>query len=237
MYKRQEYDLILANKRWNIAKVSENKKIVLLDKDNTSAVLDFLQVKYQKASSVKELVQIKRKADLCIISGLKECTDDEKTLLRTYQQKGGKLLLLNSKEIAKKVYPEHITGWIIPTEGDIVVMERDDAPVFDGIGVLDLRYFNNNKREIPLACHATLKANRNENVTELAGQMKIHAYIDGGKPEDRIQKIESMRGLTLLQIKDGKGTATVSTLCTEKADTDPIAGKLLVNMINTLVND
>ena len=234
---QNEYDLILANKRWNIAKVSENKKIVLLDKDNTSAVLDFLQVKYQKASSVKELVQIKRKADLCIISGLKECTDDEKTLLRTYQQKGGKLLLLNSKEIAKKVYPEHITGWIIPTEGDIVVMERDDAPVFDGIGVLDLRYFNNNKREIPLACHATLKANRNENVTELAGQMKIHAYIDGGKPEDRIQKIESMRGLTLLQIKDGKGTVTVSTLCTEKADTDPIAGKLLVNMINTLVND
>ena len=234
---QNEYDLILANKRWNIAKVSENKKIVLLDKDNTSAVLDFLQVKYQKASSVKELVQIKRKADLCIISGLKECTDDEKTLLRTYQQKGGKLLLLNSKEIAKKVYPEHITGWIIPTEGDIVVMERDDAPVFDGIGVLDLRYFNNNKREIPLACHATLKANRNENVTELAGQMKIHAYIDGGKPEDRIQKIESMRGLTLLQIKDGKGTATVSTLCTEKADTEPIAGKLLVNMINTLVND
>ena len=234
---QNEYDLILANKRWNIAKVSENKKIVLLDKDNTSAVLDFLQVKYQKASSVKELVQIKRKADLCIISGLKECTDDEKTLLRTYQQKGGKLLLLNSKEIAKKVYPEHITGWIIPTEGDIVVMERDDAPVFDGIGVLDLRYFTNIKREIPLACHATLKANRNENVTELAGQMKIHAYIDGGKPEDRIQKIESMRGLTLLQIKDGKGTATVSTLCTEKADTDPIAGKLLVNMINTLVND
>ena len=234
---QNEYDLILANKRWNIAKVSENKKIVLLDKDNTNAVIDFLQVKYQKASSVKELVQIKRKADLCIISGLKECTDDEKTLLRTYQQKGGKLLLLNSKEIAKKVYPEHITGWIIPTEGDIVVMERDDAPVFDGIGVLDLRYFNNNKREIPLACHATLKANRNENVTELAGQMKIHAYIDGGKPEDRIQKIESMRGLTLLQIKDGKGTATVSTLCTEKADTDPIAGKLLVNMINTLVND
>ena len=234
---QNEYDLILANKRWNIAKVSENKKIVLLDKDNTSAVLDFLQVKYQEVSSVKELVQIKRKADLCIISDLKECTDDEKILLRTYQQKGGKLLLLNSKEIAKKVYPEHITGWIIPTEGDIVVMERDDAPVFDGIGVLDLRYFNNNKREIPLACHATLKANRNENVTELAGQMKIHAYIDGGKPEDRIQKIESMRGLTLLQIKDGKGTATVSTLCTEKADTDPIAGKLLVNMINTLVND
>lgn len=72
-------------------------------------------------------------------------------------------------------------------------------------------------------------------VIELAGQMKIHAYIDGGKPEDRIKRIDSMRGFTLLQIKDGKGLATVSTICTEKADTDPVAGRLLVNMINELV--
>lgn len=75
---QNEYDLVLANKGWNIAKVPEDKKIVLLDKDNTSTVLDFLQVKYQKVSLVKELAQIKRKADLCIISGLKECTDEEK---------------------------------------------------------------------------------------------------------------------------------------------------------------
>lgn len=232
---QNEYDLIVANKAWNVAKVAEGKKIVVLDKDGVKEVLDFLKTDYQAAASVKELLKAGRKADLCIISGLKECTYEEKALLRAYQQKGGKLLWLNSKEAAKTVYPEHITGWIIPTEGDIVVMERDDAPEFDGIGVLELRYFNNNRREIPLACTATLKANRNEQVTELAGQMKIHAYIDGGKPEDRIEKIESMRGLTLLRITDGKGTATVSTLCTEKAATDPIAGKLLVNMMNELM--
>lgn len=91
-------------------------------------------------------------------------------MLRSYQANGGKLLFLNSKEVAKKVYPEYITGWIIPTEGDIVVMERPEASVFNGIGVLDLRYFNNNKREIPLACTATLKAVRHENVEELASQ-------------------------------------------------------------------
>ncbi len=65
--------------------------------------------------------------------------------------------------------------------------------------------------------------------------MKIHAYIDGGKPEDRIERIESMRGLTLLGIRDGKGDAIVSTMCTEKATTDPIAGRLLVNLINELI--
>ena len=87
-----------------------------------------------------------------------------------------------------------------------------------------------------MACTATLKAARHENVKELAAQMKIHAYIDGGKPEERIARIESMRGLTLLQITDNKGKSLVSTLCTEKATTDPIAGKLLVNMVNELLN-
>ena len=64
----------------------------------------------------------------------------------------------------------------------------------------------------------------------------LRGYIDGGKPEDRIERIESMRGLTMLQISDGKGEAIISTMCTEKATTDPIAGKLVVNMINCLTD-
>ena len=42
---------------------------------------DFLQIKYKTVSSVKELVDSKQKAALCIISGLKECTDEEKEML------------------------------------------------------------------------------------------------------------------------------------------------------------
>ncbi len=229
-----EYELLLARKEWNANQVDNSKKIVLLDKDNTKTVFDFLNIQYQPVSSVKELLNSKLKADLCVISGLTTCTDEEKGLLRAYQAKGGKLLFLNSKEAVKTVYSEYITGWIIPTEGDIVIMERNDAQVFNDIDVLELRYFNNNKREIPVACTATLKAHRHKNVTELAGQMKIHAYIDGGKPEERIERIESMRGLTMLQIADGKGEALISTMCTEKTATDPIAGKLVVNMINSL---
>ena len=232
-----EYELLLTNKEWNVGQVDPNKKIVLLDKDNTKMVFDFLNINYQPISSIKELLNSKLKADLCVISGLTACTDEEKELIRAYQSKGGKLLFLNSKEAVKAIYPEYITGWIIPTEGDIVIMERNDAPVFNDIDVLELRYFNNNKREIPQACTATLKVHRHKNVTELAGQMKIHAYIDGGKPEDRIERIESMRGLTMLQIADGKGEAMISTMCTEKATTDPVAGKLVVNMINCLTTN
>ena len=137
-----EYHLVLARKTWNISQISEDKEIVLLDKDGMKSKFDFLQIKYKTVSSVKELVDSKQKATLCIISGLKECTDEEKEMLRSYQFKGGRLLLLNSKEVAKNIYPEYITNWIIPTEGDIVNMERNDASVFDEIDVLELRYFS-----------------------------------------------------------------------------------------------
>lgn len=227
-----EYSLLLTRKSWNIDKVHSGKKIVLLDKDGAKKSLDFLDVNYQTVSTIKELLNEKLNSDLCIISGLEDCTGEEKGLIRAYQSKGGKLLFLNSKGAAAKIYPEHITGWIIPTEGDIVFMERNDAPVFEDIDILELRYFNNNKREIPTACNATLTINRNENLTELAGQMKIHAYLDEKSVEERIRRMNSMRGFTLLQIKEGKGEAMVSTMCTEKAITDPVAGKLLVNMIN-----
>lgn len=229
---KNEYDLTLARREWNKNKVSSSTKIAILDADGMAATLAALGINATTVSSVKELFGRRVKADVRIISGLKDCTDAEAAELRAHHTAGGRLVFLNSKEVAQKVFPEYIEGWIIPTEGDIVVMERDDAPVFDGIGVLDLRYFNNNRREIPLACTATLKAPRCEAVTELAGQMKIHAYIDGGKPEDRIRRIESMRGLTLMQIAGGKGKSLVSTMCTEKALTDPIAGRLLVNIIN-----
>ena len=45
----------------------------------------------------------------------------------------------------------------------------------------------------------------------------------------------SMTILENLSIADNKGKSLVSTLCTEKATTDPIAGKLLVNMVNELL--
>lgn len=69
--------------------ISEGKKVLLLDKDGMKDKLDFLHVKYQTASSIKELVNSKLKADLCIISGLTECTDEEKELIRSYQSRGG----------------------------------------------------------------------------------------------------------------------------------------------------
>lgn len=226
-----EYDLILATRDWSGANAPKGKRIVTLDDAATKAALAAIGVEPETATSVADLIKKAGSTGIAVLPALPNLSEDDAKALRRYTAAGGKLLMLGCKEAAKAAFPEYITSWINPTEGDIVVMERSDAPVFDGLTPLDLRYFNNNQREMPRACSATLKAVRHENVTELAGQMKIHAYIDGGKPEDRIAKIESMRGLTMLQIADGKGRAIVSTMCTEKAPTDPVAARLLANML------
>lgn len=231
------YELNVAPASWNTNLISSAGKIVLFDgSGKTKESFSEFGIPFTDIRDMAKAISSKRKPDLLVVADVGEMPESDVKALRNYQDKGGHLLILNSKELACQIYPEYIKEWIIPTEGDIVVVERDDDPVFDDLDVLDLRYFNNNRREIPTACHATLKAVRDEHVKELASQMKIHAYIDGGAPEDRIKKIESMRGLTLLEISEGSGKGMVSTLATDKALTDPIAGRMLVNMIKSLTD-
>lgn len=224
-----QYDLLLATKN-SLTNQCRARKINLLDNGQTAAALDYLDIKYRKVNTIAQL--LKGKPTVAVISYSGKISENDLRLIKAYQKRGGKLVVLNSNEVARQLYPNLIRGWINTTEGDITYMEREDDPIYDGIDQMELRYFNNNQREIPTACNTTLQINRSEQVTELGGQMKIHAYIDGGAPEQRIKRIDSMRGFTLLRVKVGKGSSILSTMCTEKAVTDPIAARLLINILN-----
>lgn len=224
-----EYNLVMARPELNVGKVKAARITVLGD----ASSLDFLKASYREATTVKDLL---RKTDLAILSGDVNLSADDAALIHKYEAKGGHLLVLNDNKAVQTLYPEYLKSWFTPTEGDYAYMEKDEDPVFDGLDELSLRFFNDNQREVPTVCNSVLKTVRNDNVEELAGHMKVHAYIDGGTPEDRLKRIDNIRGYTLLRIHDGKGSTLVSTMCTEKASTDPIAGQLLVNMINNQVS-
>jgi hypothetical protein len=100
---------------------------------------------------------------------------------------------------------------------------------------MDLRYFNNNKREIPVVCNSVLKVNRDLQVELLAKHIKIHGYING-EMNERAKYMETIQGTTIMTIKNN-GKAMVSTMALEKGATDPVAGKLLVNMLNCLMDE
>ena len=226
-----EYDILIGGKDW-VQNPTPTKKIVLLEKDNQiSSALDFLNVKYTKVADVQAALQAK--ADLIIFNDFKSRLYPEGMWadVRKYIKNGGKVLILNNEEEVKWIFPEYITGWITPTEGDIVSMEIPESPVFNGIDLLELRYFNNNKREIPTVCRAAYQINRHPNVQELASHIKIHGYVEGDM-QQRIDYMKKIKGFPLLKITDGRGSAIISSMSLEKAVTDPIAGRLLMNLLN-----
>jgi len=221
---QNEYEIMIGTPAYADASILSDKKIVSLTK---LPVLDAMGIDYSLEANISKIAS----NALCLVG---EGAEGDAAAIRSFIERGGRVVFLGTEQLAKEVFPEYIRDVIIPTEGDICFMERSDDPVFDGIGELELRYFNDNTRTIPLACDRTIKIVRNENVRELAGQMKIHAYIDGGTQQDRLDKIDSMRGFTMFEVTAGKGSALVSTMCTDKAVTDPVAAKLLVNMLNVM---
>ncbi len=227
-----EYKILLAEKKWNTIQTGD-KKIILVDFSDIKPALDLAEINYNTATSVD--AALKTKADLYIFSGIdNKCSMNEIRQIREYVAKGGKIFISNSPETAQQIYPEYISGNMKPTEGDIANMEIPESPVFDDIDLLELRYFNNNKREIPTICNTVLKVNRNANIEELANQTKIHGYINGDMTQ-RSEYVKTIKGYPLLKIHDNKGEATISTMSLEKAVTDPVAGKLLTNIIYDLL--
>jgi hypothetical protein len=230
-----EYKLNIAQKSWSSSTVNATKKIALVDFGGMTKSMEFLQVKHTAFTTLTAAMS--SKPDLFVISGLDstKCTSVELSQLRLLVDKGAKVLLLNSPYATKKLYPEYITGWIVPTEGDIVNMEMPESHVFDGVGLFDIRYFNNNKSDIPTVCNMAFTVNRNPNVVELANHIKIHGYING-EMQQRSDYVKSIKGYSILRINKG-GSAIVSGMLLEKATIDPIAGRLLVNMVNDLLNN
>lgn len=109
-----------------------------------------------------------------------------------------------------------------PTEGDISNMEIPESPVFNDIDWMELRYFNDNRREVPTVCSSAYQVTRDEQVLPLANHIKIHGYVNGDMHQ-RSEYVKTIKGFPLVQITEGKGTAVASGMSTEKATTDPIA--------------
>ena len=151
--------------------------------------------------------------------------------LRRFIDEGGSAVFLGADKLAREVFPEYITGAFTPHEGDICFMERNDDRVFEGVGEMDMRYYNDGTAALPAVCRTALKSKRCPQVEELAGYMDIHAYIDA-RPDVRMKQLDAIRGFSLERISSGSGSAMVSTICTEKAASDPLAARLLVNILS-----
>jgi len=230
-----EYKILLAKKQWSGLQSAASKKIVLVDfNNNMKPVFDLLNIKTTVATSISAAAGTQ--ADLYVFAGLdtaKNCSAQDIRQIRSIVAKGGKLLLLSSESASKAMYPEYITGWLTDLEADMANPEIPESPVFNDIEPLELRYFNNTRRELPAVCNMSLMVNRSSNINLLASHIRIHGYING-EMDQRSKFMETIKGFPIVKIKDN-GEAIISTMLVEKGITDPIAGKLLSNMVADLL--
>ncbi|MES2277877.1 MAG: glycoside hydrolase family 2 TIM barrel-domain containing protein [Bacteroidota bacterium] len=223
------YNMLLANQQGLDAAKLSKKKIAVFDAGNKiSPALDFLGIKYTLSATLADV--LKQRADVYVLSGIDSVTTSQAEVkaIRDMVTAGGKVLLSNSGSIAHSLYPEYIRN-LLKENGEITTMDIPESGIFDGIEPLETRYLNNNKRESPSVISGAYRINRDEHVEALASFIKIHGYLSGSN-EERMKTLDKIKGFPIVKIKD-KGEALLSEIRLDKTLTDPVAGKLLVNML------
>jgi len=228
-----EYHLLFATKEWaaDAAEFTDKKLAVVDFSKEILPVLNFLHLKYTSFPSITEAFS--QRADVYIFSGLD--SSEETYDIRSHVAQGEKVLLLNSGSLAPKLYPAYIRG-IIDANPEIVTMDIPESPVFDGIEPLETRYFNNNKPGIPTVCSGAFRINRDPHVEALASSVKVHGYLQGDIYA-RSHILDKIKGFPIVQINDNKGVVVLSTMLLQKGTTDPVAGKLLSNLLVALLKE
>jgi len=229
---QNNYDLTLMTLAGLAVERVNDRKIALLDPEgNMSRSLQYLGVRFTSCSSLSEMMR--HQADAYIVSGVDSSKIGNEAIkeLRTFIESGHKILLSQSGNVAHALYPEYIRS-VLYENGEIANMEVPESSIFEGIEPLDMRYLNNNKRESPSVISAAFRINRSPALTPLASFVKIHGYLPGEVAE-RQDRLDKIKGFPIVRVRD-KGDAILAEIRFEKVPTDPIAGRLLVNMLSSL---
>jgi beta-galactosidase len=218
-----DYDIVLATKEWAAVQTSQAVPVF----DPTGKAKATLAGIATKAVSLDNLAGEKSLVVGDLDAVLK--TPNGSEILQNFVRNGGKLLLLQPASELLKFLPKHIKSHRT-TQGEIVNMVIPESPVFDGLEPLDLAWFEQGQRKTPIACTGTWEVNReNSEVTPIAHQCDFHTEILFG-PE--IQKpFFKVAGAPIVEISMGNGKILASEMTLSAKDKDPIAGKLLRNMI------
>lgn len=229
---KNEYDLLIAKKKWVSNDIEKLNEIILLDfNGQTAPVLDLMGIKYKHAQTLQEAFNTK--ASLYIISGIETLVQfdaKQAELIRTKVAKGTRVLLLNTGKKAMEIFPEYISNYLDKTM-ETAHMDIPESKIFDGIEYMDLRYFTNNKAEKPLVYNGLMQVFKNIAVQSLASGCE-HRYA---RIEDRRTEMLSMKGFPIVKIQHG-GEVILSEMFTSKGIYDPIAARLLANMIREMQN-
>ena len=206
----------------------KHKKIVLVDFNNeTAPVLDALKYNYTKAQNLKDAFN--KKADVYIVSGINSVDGFDTLQAKLISDKvnsGAKISLLKTGEKAKDIFPGYITAYLKKSM-ETAHMDITESQVFQDMEYFDLRYFSNDKPEKPIVYGGLYQVNESKSNIQCIASGCEHRYR---RSEDRRAEMLTMKGFPIVAIENGD-KALLSEMMTDKGLFDPIAAKLLANLI------
>jgi hypothetical protein len=220
-----EYDVTVATSAWSAGSVKELGHVVLFDP-------------YEQAPKILREKGIRTLATLAslqpgqslVLAGSENVLRISSNMerLRRFVENVWKILLLNAGESLPEMFPQQIKGYR-KCEGEIATMHVPESPIFDGIEPLDLSWFELGKGKLPRVCRGTYLVDSTQTDTiALVEVVDLHGYLK--KPEDVI----GISGSPLVELRIGQGIIFASEMMFEAASDDPIAAKLLNNIVGNL---
>lgn len=221
------YDITLAEKSWAISKF-DTSKIALIAEPNLRASLKSAIDKYSLKSISPEAENLASFKSLVIIGEDKFKLSGKATeRVKKFVKDGGNLLILNDGLLAKEMFPESIANYKFSAM-EVMNFKVPEHAIFNDLKPMDIRYFGLSDRRVPCAAVGYFHLTDSPNVSNIAETYKIHGYMQ--KPDD----ILKYGGAAIVEIKYGKGKVLISLAHIQSAALDPIAAKLLDNILKSL---
>ncbi len=150
--------------------------------------------------------------------------------LRSYVERGGRLLFLNAGELLPIMLPGIVKSYR-KVRGEIVHAFLPESPVFDGIESRDLAWFYSDGSTPALACEGVFRLDRDHPRTTILAQFcDYHNYLNN--PED----IMEYTGTPLWECQLGSGLIVASEMNPAAVANDPIAARLEANLFAYIAN-
>ncbi|HEY1647290.1 MAG TPA: glycoside hydrolase family 2 TIM barrel-domain containing protein [Terracidiphilus sp.] len=153
---------------------------------------------------------------------------DRAAPLRQFIAKGGRVLLLHAQAQLPAVFPDQVKSFRL-CPGEIVQMHVPESRAFDGLETTDLAWFEMGDQHVPRACQGVYQLQPDHgDALALAEVVDIHGYLQ--KPSD----LEAISGSPLVEFGLDKGKVLASEMMLLEAVDDPIADRLLSNLLTYL---
>jgi hypothetical protein len=146
--------------------------------------------------------------------------------LQAFVEGGGRILVMNAGDAARDLLPDVIVE-TVKWRPEIVNVEDEASPLLDGLQPWDVCWLHA-AAGLPIAATGGFRVADQPEVTVLATATRPHSYLP--KPTD----VRQHQAAVLFEARVGKGKVIVSEINASPAATDPVAARLIANLLKYL---